>query len=461
MVSLPGSNPSESTSLRINAVYFSARRTLLTAVATLSPFEHLISCPLASNSFISTYRSRANEPVGLRGEARSLGYGCAYVRRGGHARDPEGLERGTALIAKVVLMLISVVIDNYNYAAFLRPCVDSCLRQEYQNMEIIVVDDGSNDGSREIIESYGTRVNSIFNSNGGQGSALNSGFIFSSGEVLIFLDSDDVLLPSCLLNISKLWRPEFSKVHFNLKMIDDRGNSLNENYCSKPLPRGDLKPSILNSGNYVSTPTSGNAFSRSYLNKVMPIPETDWRRSADVYLINLAPLFGEIGAIDEPQGCYRTHQRNVSSHIVQGRFNIEKCHFGIEREIKTEALIATFASRLGYNVTRGALTNSYSHLQLKMIHDKFAKHFDKPRYGSPYTSFAQMSRRVVFFKGSDLIKMLCIHCYMFVILLAQGRWAERLMVLGYLKGAVISGRIVQGAPPKIEKTHDLFKQVEE
>jgi glycosyltransferase involved in cell wall biosynthesis len=349
-------------------------------------------------------------------------------------------------------MLISVVIDNYNYAAFLRSCVDSCLHQEYQNKEIIVVDDGSNDGSREIVDSYGKQVMSIFKSNGGQGSALNSGFNCSSGDVVIFLDSDDVLLPGCLLNISKLWRPEFSKVHFNLKMIDDHGNSLNENYCSKPLPRGDLKPSFLNSGNYVSTPTSGNAFSRSYLCNVMPIPEIDWRRSADVYLINLAPLFGEIGAIDEPQGCYRTHQRNVSSHIVQGRFNIEKCHFGIEREIKTEALIAAFARRLGYKVTPGALTNSYSHLQLKMIHDKFAKRFDKPRYGSPYASFVQMSRRVVFFKGADLIKMLCIHCYMFLVLLAQGKWAERLMVFGYLKGAVISGRIVQGTAPKTKKT---------
>jgi glycosyltransferase involved in cell wall biosynthesis len=348
-------------------------------------------------------------------------------------------------------MLISVVINNYNYAPFLRSCIDSCLHQGYEKKEIIVVDDGSNDDSREVIDSYGAQVSCIYKSNGGQASALNSGFALSSGDVVVFLDSDDVLLSNCLLNINKIWRSQFSKVHFNLKMIDDHGNWLSENYCSKPLPQGDLKPSFLMNGNYVSTPTSGNAFSRVFLKEVMPIPEADWRRSADVYLLNLAPLFGEIGAIDEPQGGYRIHQRNVSSHIVNGRFNIEKCQFGIERDIRTEALVASYANRLGYKIKHGALTSSYSHLQLKMIHDKFSKRFNKARYGSPFMAFLQMSQCIVFFRGKVLLKMVCIHFYMFLVLLARGKWAERLMVFGYFRGAVISGRIVQDSSRKVEK----------
>jgi glycosyltransferase involved in cell wall biosynthesis len=348
-------------------------------------------------------------------------------------------------------MLISVVINNYNYAPFLRSCIDSCLHQGYEKKEIIVVDDGSNDDSREVIDSYGARVSSIYKSNGGQASALNSGFALSSGDVVVFLDSDDVLLSNCLLNINKIWRSQFSKVHFNLKMMDDHGNWLSENYCSKPLPQGDLKTSFLMNGNYVSTPTSGNAFSRVFLKEVIPIPEADWRRSADVYLLNLAPLFGEIGAIDEPQGGYRIHQRNVSSHIVNGRFNIEKCQFGIERDIRTEALVASYANRLGYKIKHRALTSSYSHLQLKMIHDKFSKRFNKARYGSPFMAFLQMSQCIVFFRGKVLLKMVCIHFYMFLVLLARGKWAERLMVFGYFRGAVISGRIVQDSSRKVEK----------
>jgi glycosyltransferase involved in cell wall biosynthesis len=348
-------------------------------------------------------------------------------------------------------MLISVIINNYNYAPFLRSCVDSCLHQEYHKREIIVVDDGSNDDSREIIDSYGTQVSSIFKPNGGQASALNSGFILSSGDVVVFLDSDDVLLPNCLMNISKIWRSQFSKVHFNLRMMGARGNWLDKNYCSKPLPQGDLRASFLTNGNYPSTPTSGNAFSRFFLNEVMPIPEVDWRRSADVYLLNLAPLFGEIGAIDEPQGGYRIHERNVSSHIVTGRLNIEKCQFVIERDIRTEALVASFANRLGYKIKHGALTNSYSHLQLKMIHDKFSKRFNKSSYGSPFMTFLKMSRCVVVFRGKVLLKMICIHFYMLLVLLTQGKWAERLMVFGYFRGAVISGRIVPNSSRRIEK----------
>ena len=180
----------------------------------------------------------------------------------------------------------------------------------------------------------------------------------------------------------------------------------------------------------------------------MPIPEADWRRSADVYLLNLAPLFGEIGAIDEPQGGYRIHQRNVSSHIVNGRFNIEKCQFGIERDIRTEALVASYANQLGYKIKHGALTSSYSHLQLKMIHDKFSKRFNKARYGSPFMAFLQMSQCIVFFRGKVLLKMVCIHFYMFLVLLARGKWAERLMVFGYFRGAVISGQSLQDFFPE-------------
>lgn len=336
-------------------------------------------------------------------------------------------------------MKISIIINNYNYAQFLGSCIQSCLDQSYEHKEIIIVDDGSTDGSRDVIDSFGSCVSKIYKPNGGQGSALNAGFVSSAGEVIIFLDADDVLLSNCLETINSVWRPPLSKIHFNLKMIDSEGNWLRRNYCSRPLPRGDLRSEFLNSGNYVSTPTSGNAFSRSFLSEVMPIPSADWRRSADVYLMNLAPLFGEIDAVDEPLGSYRIHHRNVSSHVVKGRFDIDKCRFSIEREIKTENLVSEFANRLGHKSRRGALTSSYSHLQLRMVHDKLSKSCGKPAYGSAHLAFAQMSRCLPSFSGSLLIKMLCIHCYMFLVLLARGKWAERLAVYGYRKGAMIFG----------------------
>ena len=94
--------------------------------------------------------------------------------------------------------LASIIIDNYNYAGFLREAIESALNQTYQKIEIIVVDDGSTDSSREIISSYGCRVISILKCNGGQNSALNAGFSASRGNVILFLDSDDALLPTAV-----------------------------------------------------------------------------------------------------------------------------------------------------------------------------------------------------------------------------------------------------------------------
>ncbi|MCY7286429.1 MAG: glycosyltransferase, partial [Cyanobacteria bacterium CAN_BIN43] len=67
------------------------------------------------------------------------------------------------------LLLVSIIINNYNYDRFLVQAIDSALSQTYPHVEVIVVDDGSTDRSREIITSYGDRLMSIFQDNGKQG----------------------------------------------------------------------------------------------------------------------------------------------------------------------------------------------------------------------------------------------------------------------------------------------------
>ncbi len=68
---------------------------------------------------------------------------------------------------------VSIVINNYNYASYLNFALDSALSQTYHNCEVIVVDDGSTDSSRRIIESNGDRVEALYKRNGGQASAFN------------------------------------------------------------------------------------------------------------------------------------------------------------------------------------------------------------------------------------------------------------------------------------------------
>jgi glycosyltransferase involved in cell wall biosynthesis len=92
----------------------------------------------------------------------------------------------------------SIIISSYNYGRFLSQAIDSALNQTCDQVEVIAVDDGSTDNSLDVIASYGDSIISVVKENGGQASALNAGFHASHGQVLLFLDSDDTLLPGAV-----------------------------------------------------------------------------------------------------------------------------------------------------------------------------------------------------------------------------------------------------------------------
>ena len=87
--------------------------------------------------------------------------------------------------------LISIVITNRDYAAYLPAALDSALGQRGARVEVVVVDDGSSDGSREIIERHGERVRALWLDGRGQKAAFNAGFEAAGGDVVMFLDADD------------------------------------------------------------------------------------------------------------------------------------------------------------------------------------------------------------------------------------------------------------------------------
>ena len=98
-------------------------------------------------------------------------------------------------------MLFSFIVPVYNTAPFLRQCIDSILSQTLQNIEVICVDDGSDDGSVDILKEYeqtDSRVSVILQQNSGGGAARNKGIAVAKGKYLSFLDSDDFFEPKML-----------------------------------------------------------------------------------------------------------------------------------------------------------------------------------------------------------------------------------------------------------------------
>ena len=94
--------------------------------------------------------------------------------------------------------LVSVIIPTYNRGRMLNAAIDSVLAQEYQNVELIVVDDGSTDNTAELLNEYGQNFTVISQKNAGVSSARNAGIAAASGRYIAFLDSDDLWLPQKL-----------------------------------------------------------------------------------------------------------------------------------------------------------------------------------------------------------------------------------------------------------------------
>ena len=208
--------------------------------------------------------------------------------------------------------LVSIVVTSYNYGRYLTECLDSALGQTFPACEVIVIDDGSTDESPEIIRGYGGRLKSVLKANEGPASSWNRGFSLSAGQFVLFLDSDDVLLPTAVADaLAGFERAEVVRVQWPLIQIDGDSRRTGGMIPGAELHEGNLRDALLRNGpaSYMSAPTSGNLWRRSFLNEVLPVPP-QFKMMCDAYLMTMSPLHGEIVALHEPHSLYRTHGKN-------------------------------------------------------------------------------------------------------------------------------------------------------
>lgn len=247
------------------------------------------------------------------------------------------------------LPLVSIIINNYNYGRFLRAAITSALAQSYKRTEVIVVDDGSTDESQAVIAGFGERVVAVLKENGGQGSAFNAGLAASSGEVVIFLDADDLLMPETVARVVSVFhsRPEVAKVMYRMAVVDACGRPTG---AVKPAPHvpllsGDLRRHVLAFPDDLPwLPTSGNAFCAAVLRRIMPIPEAEYRILADFYLSHLTPLFGPVAVLPAVGAQYRVHGGN--NYEVTG-LDLAQIRRTIVHWRQTHGYLQRFAASLG------------------------------------------------------------------------------------------------------------------
>jgi glycosyltransferase involved in cell wall biosynthesis len=145
--------------------------------------------------------------------------------------------------------LVSVITPSYNQAGFLEQTVLSVLDQDYPSVEYVVVDGASTDGTLDILRSYGDRLAWISEPDSGQADAINKGLRLAKGQVVAYLNSDDVYLPGAIRTAVEYLRahPEVGLVYGDCRVIGPGGEPLGLISAPEPdvqrwIHRGEFVP---------------------------------------------------------------------------------------------------------------------------------------------------------------------------------------------------------------------------
>lgn len=258
---------------------------------------------------------------------------------------------------------VSIVVTNHNYAEFLPQALNSALAQRGPEVEVIVVDDGSTDASRDIIARYGDRIRACLQENEGQTAAINAGLAASTGDVILFLDADDELLPGTAAAVAAAFdaRPDAGRVIFRLEVVDVAGHPTGALMppLGVSLADGDVRSAVLSFPDDLAwPPTSGNAFACWLLRRLMPLPVGTESTGADRLLHALTPLLAPVIALDRVGGRYRLHDRNWH---FRARFDVLRSRRLLQRSIEVHAAVQSAARELGYGEARPQSVTIASH----------------------------------------------------------------------------------------------------
>lgn len=209
---------------------------------------------------------------------------------------------------------LSVVVPNYNYAEFLPDALDSVLAQRESFLDIIVVDDGSTDGSRQVLDRYRDRVTVIEQENTGQIGACLKGLSATTADYVYFLDADDYVDQSFAATVLPALHSLPVKVQFQLESVDREGQSFGSVFPAYPQPyvARQMCDDNRTMGFYQCPPTSGNVFRIAAL-QTLDLHKLIHPPYIDAMAALVMPHLGEVVTIPQRLSYYRIHGSNISS----------------------------------------------------------------------------------------------------------------------------------------------------
>ena len=212
--------------------------------------------------------------------------------------------------------LVSILIDTYNHEKFIEQAIVSALEQDFPaaDREIIVVDDGSSDGTPEIVRKFEPQVRLIRKPNGGQASAFNVGIPECKGEIVSFLDGDDWWVPNKLqLAVCELEKnPGLGAVGHGYYEVYSDGRPLGVIVAERDtlLHLQDLPTALLFTHLRCFLGTTRFTIRKKLLDQILPFPE-ELVIEADEYMFTLAPALAPVLVLNKPLFYYRLHEGNL------------------------------------------------------------------------------------------------------------------------------------------------------
>ena len=242
----------------------------------------------------------------------------------------------------------SCVITHFNYGRYIGECVEGALAQTTPFDEIVLVDDGSNDGSLDNVRRVAgqdPRIQLIEKPNGGQLSAFNAGYRASTGQVVFFLDADDVFEPAYTQEVLRVYEREPTQDFVfcgHTRFDRDQGVRL---FAPEDRDIGYSAIYTLTTRRWIGGPTSCLSMRRSVLGKILPLPfEDEWRTRADDCVIFGASIVGARKYfLAKPLVRYRVHGQNKYYGTRHDPHEVYRRRLALNR------LFAYFVDRMGYN----------------------------------------------------------------------------------------------------------------
>lgn len=209
-------------------------------------------------------------------------------------------------LIEATMPLVSIVIPAYNHASYLRESIESVLSQDYPNIELIVIDDGSTDETAEVLKEYGAKFYWETQQNSGQASTLNKGWSMARGEILAYLSADDILLSDAVgISVRHLIKyPAAALVYCDFQLIDPESKVIR----NVSAPDYSYQEMVTK---FICAPGPGAFFRRRVFEQAGGW-DTQFRQSPDYeYWLRLG-LFGEFEHIKERLAGFRVHDGSQS-----------------------------------------------------------------------------------------------------------------------------------------------------